>query len=765
MKKVVILCAVVVAFGALSGCITSKQSYVAKGNKLYDAGKYEDATLNYRKAMQKDPNYGEAYYRLGLAAIKQNQARVAYDSLLRAVQLLPGRLEVTEKFADVCLSFYLADSTRPKFLYTELTKLADQLLDKNPSSYEGLILRGYLAETDRKDKLALGYFNKAIQVNGSDAGVATERVILLIRDGEIPEAERLAKDMMDRQKIADGRIYDVMFDYYRKDRPADAENVLKAKIANNPKQAEYAMQLARYYSERQNPAQMKAVLQRLLDNPKDFPDARLWVGDFYMGQRDYPEAIRFYEEGARSSPDANRKSVYQNKALLALLAQGKRNEAFRLTEQILQANPNDDNALRLRADLMLDTGNRENIDAALKVFQKLQTAHPSDPVLRFHLGRAYQRKGDLDAARAQFVEALRLRRDFLQAKYALTEVSLDQHRAGEAMQQANEILATHPDDQPARLLHARALIEANNGTAARKELEQLMRDFPKNNEPALQMASLAINEQKFPEAIVILERLRNAGESRAFGPLVTAYMSQRKFDKATEVLRAGLKISPDSPLLMRQLGSLEALEGHYDMALAQFQKLVAINPKSIQDRVELAEVYDLKQQPEDALKAYRQAYELDPTNAVLATTVADALAKAGRNKEAAGLYQGVLKAHPDNMRALNNLAFLLADTGGNLDEALRMAQHALAKNPEEATVSDTIGYIYLKKGLHESAIQIFGNLSKKHPKYASFRFHLGLALYQKGDKTGARKELQAALADHPSTQDERKIKELLSKLS
>ena len=35
------------AFGVGTACIATKQTYVAKGNKFYDAGKYDDASLNY----------------------------------------------------------------------------------------------------------------------------------------------------------------------------------------------------------------------------------------------------------------------------------------------------------------------------------------------------------------------------------------------------------------------------------------------------------------------------------------------------------------------------------------------------------------------------------------------------------------------------------------------------------------------------------------------------------------------------------------------
>src|ERR1700733_10108226 len=136
MTRVVCLSVLVVSIVALSGCSATKQSYVAKGNKLFAAGKYQDATLNYRAAIQKDAGYGEAYYRLGLAAIKLDSAREAYDALFRAVQLLPANTEVKRKFADVCLSLYLGDPTHAQVLYTQIDKLADGFLARNHNSYQ-----------------------------------------------------------------------------------------------------------------------------------------------------------------------------------------------------------------------------------------------------------------------------------------------------------------------------------------------------------------------------------------------------------------------------------------------------------------------------------------------------------------------------------------------------------------------------------------------------------------------------------------------------
>ena len=245
----------VVFLVALSGCNTTKQSYLAKGNKFFAAGKYPDAALNYRAAIQKDAAYGEAYYRLGLTAIKLERATEAYDALYRAVRLSPANSDAKIQLANVCLSLYLADRKHSQVLYTQIGALADEFLAQNANSYEGLMLKGYLASTDRKQKEAIQYFRRALRAGPADDGVVTELAHLLIQDGETQAGEQLASDLIVRNRTSYGPVYDLMYSFYLKaNRPQEAEATLQSKVNNNPKNADFILQLARHYN---RPAQRR----------------------------------------------------------------------------------------------------------------------------------------------------------------------------------------------------------------------------------------------------------------------------------------------------------------------------------------------------------------------------------------------------------------------------------------------------------------------------------------------------------------------------
>ena len=145
--------------------------------------------------------------------------------------------------------------------------------------------------------------------------------------------------------------------------------------------------------------------------------------------------------------------------------------------------------------------------------------------------------------------------------------------------------------------------------------------------------------------------------------------------------------------------------------------------------------------------------------------LAGALQQSGKSSEALAIYRQLASSRPDDVDALNDFAYMLCETGGNLDEALKSAQRAVQKAPERPGITDTLAWVYFKKGTTDIAVRLFGNVVQKDPENATFRYHLGAALLQKGDKEKARAELQTALSKKPQPAEEKKIRELLAGIS
>ena len=178
----------------------------------------------------------------------------------------------------------------------------------------------------------------------------------------------------------------------------------------------------------------------------------------------------------------------------------------------------------------------------------------------------------------------------------------------------------------------------------------------------------------------------------------------------------------------------------------------------------LGEVYRQLGDNQAALTYLEKARQLRPDSALALHSLALLYDLLGRRKEAKDLYEASLKINGQNGVALNNLASYILDTGGDLDQALTYAQRARQQIPDQPETADTVAQIYLKKGLADNAIEIFQDLVNKYRNEPLFRYHLGLALLQKGEKTKARTELQAALAFGPAAPDAIRMKELIAGL-
>jgi tetratricopeptide (TPR) repeat protein len=523
---------------------------------------------------------------------------------------------------------------------------------------------------------------------------------------------------------------------------------------------------------------MNSTLQQILSAPKDFPDARLQAGNLYASLGQWDQAFRLFEEGARLSPPPSQKKTsdqeidrlaYQKRMADVLLAQGKKDEARQLVDVILKDAPKDEDARRIRASLLLEAGGAENVTTVLAELKALMEANDkqrNDPRLRSLLGRAYMLAGDLDAARREFQQVANWRKDDVQSRYALAGISLNQSKTDEAIRYADEILALDSTNGPVRLLKVIAMTNAGYYGRARSELMNLQRDFPKSREVQLQVGFLALAEKKYAEAERVFRKLNEAGtgDVSPVAGLVSAYGAQNQWDRAIDLLNADLKKSPGSAAIHQLMATTAARAGKYDLAVTEYQNLLAKNPKSVELRIQLGEVYQLKGDLGNAIAALQAARELAPKDSKPIMLLASYLQRAGRYKEAQAEYQHVLELLPDNPFVLNNIAFLLVESGGDLDEALRVAQRALGKSPGHPVLTDTLGWIYLKKGNKDSAVQTFSNLVRQEPKNPTYRYHYAMALLEKGDREAARKEAQSALTSQPDPDTEQKIKALASRI-
>ena len=120
----------------------------------------------------------------------------------------------------------------------------------------------------------------------------------------------------------------------------------------------------------------------------------------------------------------------------------------------------------------------------------------------------------------------------------------------------------------------------------------------------------------------------------------------------------------------------------------------------------LASLYINTKQEDRAIAEYQKILALRPDNATPYTLIGILEDQRKNYDAAAENYRKALEKDPNAVIAANNLAWLYAVTGkGNLDEAVRLAQGVVQKNPNVAGFIDTLGWVYYKKNLHAAAVE------------------------------------------------------------
>jgi tetratricopeptide (TPR) repeat protein len=121
----------------------------------------------------------------------------------------------------------------------------------------------------------------------------------------------------------------------------------------------------------------------------------------------------------------------------------------------------------------------------------------------------------------------------------------------------------------------------------------------------------------------------------------------------------------------------------------------------------------------------------------------------GRTGESAILYERLLGLEPDNVTAINNLAWIMSDEQGKHREALELAQRGLKIAPDYFDLVDTRGVVYYRLGEFEKAAEDFRKCitfgPNKTPTSVATRFHLAKALAELGENDQAIAQLNEAL--------------------
>jgi tetratricopeptide (TPR) repeat protein len=759
------LLAAVVSLGGCTNPEKAKAAHLAAGEAYLKDSKFQEASIEFRNALQIDDKLAAAHWGLSKAYEGMQRLPESIEALRRTVALDPSNLEAKVKLGNI----YVAGSRRDSKLVAEGERLANEVLQTDPNHIEAHILLGSVLFAQQKIDQAFAELNKAIELDPK----RVESYLSLARF-YIVTNEREKADETFKRAISINNNSPLAHTEYGKflvqaGKVVEAEAELQKAIEVSPTDKNSRFVLASFYLVNNQLDKAEVAYKALADLDKDKPESQAVLADFYSLARRPDEAIKIYQGILAKSPDYTQGHYRLTEILMS---KGDLQGANAQVEGLLKKDQQDRQALLLRARVRMQAGQPNDLKAAAEDLKEVLRQEPNSKAGLYLMTQVNVSLGLMDQARVFLGDLIRNYPDYLPPKLMEAQISLASGDPKSTLRSTSELLdriSKTPVDRentPQLLneLRTKSLITRGAAQAQMTNFQAAHQDFiaakelsPNDTDVYNNLGAVAVSEGKLEEAIGFYENSLSIDSTNfvALSGFVSIHSKLGQLDKAHARIDQVLRSHPNSAPLYYLKAQIHGFEKNAQAAEAALRKAIEIDSNYLNAYYALAALFINTRQEDRAIAEYRKILERRPDTSA-AYTLIGMLEDSRQNYDAAAdNYRKALELDPGAEISANNLAWLYAVRNkGNLDEAVRLAQEVVQRSPNVPGFVDTLGWIYYKKGLYAAAVEqlqkavdLDDALAKKAGTVPSptYPFHLGMALKEKGEKGAAKRQLEIAL--------------------
>lgn len=698
-----LLAVVLVLSVALSACSKPdpalvRRESIARGDELLAQKQYAEAAAAYRTAVNADPFDGGLRLHLARTHGQAGNWSAARDEAVRAADLLPH---------DRDAQLYAASLVLAWGGFTDAAHRARALLHDQPNHVPALLIAGNAMARLTNSASAIEEIEKALR-SGLPVGRPVRQSASHADDQEAEALFRRALQVDPAHNEAQLALANLFFATGRDD---EGVSWLRQVADRNPQHL-FANRAAGVWQLFRGQAAGAERYLQAAHSAGDATAARLLADHYTRSSR--PERALQILEALPASEDAS--GSVSASAAMAELRLGRRADASSRIDRLLARIPGHAPALRLKAEVLFAGS---DIDGAMASAQAAVDAEPRSREGHVLFGRILAANGSHARALAQLEEALQL--DSSAGDEILPDiaaVALALGRTGEALEYARQAVRRDPADRTATVVLVAALIRSRDLTSAERALAPLLA-----REPAA-------------ADLLVLQ-----GQMLAQGGMTAA---------ARGVLTRALQAAPESVDAIAELVNLDLRDGQIAAARQRADRALAQRPADPRLLMLAARAGAAAADWAAAEPKLRALLEREPQHAEAAVMLSDHLVSTGRRDEATRRLSALLALRPAGTgaataRAAHLLATLYLDQNDRLDQVLELARMARQALPDDPAVSDTLGWVYVRRNFPESAIAHLEDAVRAAPDNARYRYHLGIAYLRLGRLHDAQTALTRAL--------------------
>lgn len=618
---------------------------------------------------------------------------------------------------------------------------ADLVLVSAPQDAEGLILKGRSLINEQHYAEGIKELIKAIELDPQNM----QTYIDLARAYFAAKDPAAAEKTLNQALTVNPRSTEIMLalgDFRATTgKPDQAEVIYKQALAIAPENEAIYLRLAGFYQRYSKWPEVESTLQKLAALKPQDEKPHIYLGDFFawLGQPD--KALASYQRATEVNPSS---FLARDKLISHYLDAGKTEEADARVQDILKKSNKDLMGRFFDARIRLAKG---NADEAISLLQGVVKDDPTFAGAHHFLGVAFMQKHQTLQAQRAFTEAVKRNPNLPESRTALAGIHLAEGSLDLAIEQAQAAIQLNPRNVQAAIISGDAYLRKGDFAKSKQVFEAVAQGLPKEAIGPYRLGLVARAEKNDAKALAYFDDALSRKPS-AIEPLAQIAMvkiAQGKSNEARERVTKQLEASPNNPLLYNLLGQLWMQAKDTGQAEIVFKRAIELDSSLLSAYLNLGQLYHQADKRDQAVKEYEAVLAKDP-KALQAHMLLGIIHESQKEYEKAqGHYQESLKINPRFAPAANNLAWILAERGGNLDSALSYAQTAREQKPNDPHIADTLGWIYYKKNAYPLAVNLLKESAEKLPNEPEVQYHYGMAQYKNGDTAGAKKTLHASL--------------------
>jgi tetratricopeptide (TPR) repeat protein len=280
------------------------------------------------------------------------------------------------------------------------------------------------------------------------------------------------------------------------------------------------------------------------------------------------------------------------------------------------------------------------------------------------------------------------------------------------------------------------------------------------------IASLRQQAGQTDEALATFERMRRllpASDPTADLQKFEFLRTNGKRAEALELLRSVRQKMPEDVRLLRIEANTLVELGRVDEGVGLIRARLKGDADDYEEYLYISSLLINAGRGTEAVEAARKALALVPAddsaranNALL--LVSSAQERAGDVKGSEATLRQILAKEPENATALNNLGYFLVERGERLEEAQGMIERAVRKEPGNPSYLDSLGWAYFKQGKLNQAEKYLSDAARRNPGSVAIQEHLGDLFQKLGQKEKATGFWRKALSLASEAADSARIK-------